>query len=399
MTCGRPLGYTERGMKKENYDALIIGAGPAGSTAAYLLASSGFKVIILDRKHFPRPKLCAGLLTWKTIKTLENVFHVSRQTLRSQNIVREECREYGVSDRLSRAFRRSLDEPFYLVDRQAYDHFWLKCAISAGAEFYPNSRVVDIDPEKYEAVTDQGEKWTGRFIFGADGVHSRVRHALVRSKRTSEPSRAGIAWCLESFVPKRNIRNLKNFPVIYYGYVPWGYAWSFPGRNHWILGMAALRNKIRRPLRDCFRNFLTDLNVEAADDLRIQAQSLPYGNYLEFPGHGNVLLVGDAAGLADPFLGEGIYYAHRSAQLAAQVAIRAFHQPGPALSHYAEHSRRAIYRELRYAWAGRQILFCLPPACYYPFIAALLRLMPKICEETIQGKRSFRWFRKNLGIP
>jgi menaquinone-9 beta-reductase len=104
--------------------------------------------------------------------------------------------------------------------------------------------------------------------------------------------------------------------------------------------------------------------------------------------------VGDAAGLADPFLGEGIYYAHRSAQLAAGAAIEAYRHPDSALSRYHRHFRRSIYPELRYAWAGRQVIFSLPRAFYYPSLTMFLRLMPKIGEETIQGKRSFRWFRK-----
>ena len=61
-------------MTPENrFDAIVIGAGPAGSTAAYLLAKKGFKVLILDKKAFPRDKLCGGLITWKTVKVLENI--------------------------------------------------------------------------------------------------------------------------------------------------------------------------------------------------------------------------------------------------------------------------------------------------------------------------------------
>jgi flavin-dependent dehydrogenase len=56
------------------YDVLIIGAGPSGSTAAFILASKGFNVLVIDKHKFPGKKLCAGLLTWKTIKTLEEIF-------------------------------------------------------------------------------------------------------------------------------------------------------------------------------------------------------------------------------------------------------------------------------------------------------------------------------------
>ena len=105
------------------------------------------------------------------------------------------------------------------------------------------------------------------------------------------------------------------------------------------------------------------------------------------------LLLGDACGLADPLLGEGIYYAHKSAQLAAEAVIQSYHEPPEALKGYARHLNRVIISELRYARIGRQIIFSLPGAWPYRILTSLLKIMPKKCEETIQGQRSFKWFR------
>lgn len=145
---------------------------------------------------------------------------------------------------------------------------------------------------------------------------------------------------------------------------------------------------------DSFRDFSASFHLADPGALRVQGHRLPYGNYLKTPGHGCILLAGDAAQLADPFLGEGIYYAHRSAQLAAQAVIESRSHPESALGRYRESFRRIIYPELRYARAGRQLIFSLPPSFYFPVLTALLRLMPKICEETIQGQRTFKWFRR-----
>ena len=84
-------------MRKSVPDAVIVGAGPAGSTAAFLLASNGLRVVVLDRSHFPREKLCGGLLTWKTIQTLAAAFGVTAATLTSEKIIRH--REPRVSRR------------------------------------------------------------------------------------------------------------------------------------------------------------------------------------------------------------------------------------------------------------------------------------------------------------
>jgi geranylgeranyl reductase family protein len=380
-------------MRNATSDVLIIGAGPAGSTAAFILASRGFKVHLLDRRVFPRPKLCGGLLTWKTIQILERVFQTSPQTLAAIGIIRHATRQYVVADRRGRRLCRKLDYPFHLVDRKAYDDFWLRHAVAAGAEFHPGSTVVTVDITRHEVRTDEGEKWAGRVIIGADGVNSRVRQAFRAAGKPIEPSRPGAAMALECFLPRRAGSFLPS-PAIYYGFVPWGYAWSFPFPDHQVLGIAALRQKAGRQIMNGFREFLASLHIPCPRALALQGHRLPYGNFLRTPGRANILLAGDAAHLADPFLGEGIYFAHRSAQLAAQAVIESRSHPESAGDRYRESFRRIIYPELRYARAGRQIIFSLPPGFYYPVLTALLRLMPKICEETIQGQRTFKWFRR-----
>ena len=126
-----------------------------------------------------------------------------------------------------------------------------------------------------------------------------------------------------------------------------GYAWSFPGPARQVLGIAALKSQGLR-LQDDFRRFLRDLKLSEPERLRLHdAHGLPYGSYLKIPGCGNTLLVGDAAGLADPFLGEGIYYAHRSAELAARAAIAGFARPAVPLAFYCESFRRCLLPEMR----------------------------------------------------
>jgi menaquinone-9 beta-reductase len=206
----------------------------------------------------------------------------------------------------------------------------------------------------------------------------------------SEPTAAA----LEISIPRRAAIAFADQPTIYYGFIPWGYAWSFPGATDQILGMAGLKKKAGPKLRSSFRKFLATRPLPPPPACRIESRQLPYGNYLPTPGSRNILLVGDAAGMADPFLGEGIYYAHRSAQLAAEAILACRRRPESTLTAYSDRYRGTIYPELRYARAGRQLIFSLPPRFYFPVLAGLLRWMPKVCEETIQGRRSFHWFRR-----
>jgi geranylgeranyl reductase family protein len=384
-------------MNHPDCDVLIVGAGPAGSTAAFILAGRGLKVVLLDRCAFPRPKLCGGLLTLKSVQILERIFKLSRRTLKSSGLIGCETRRYAVADRYGHALTRRLDDPFHLVDRTTYDEFWLRQAVCAGAELHAGAAVVALYPARGEALTADGRRWRARIVIGADGVDSRIRHALQAAGSLRPPRRRGRAASLECLVP-RQPGSFPEHPTIYFGRVPWGYAWSFPGPSRQVLGIAALKTRGRR-LKDDFRDFLRELKIPLTDPLRLHGHGLPYGNYLKTPGHRNTLLIGDAAGLADPFLGEGIYYAHRSAELAAQAVLASFERPEEALSAYRGMFRRRLLPEMRYAWAGRQIIFALPPRLYYPFLSLFLRVAPKIGEQTIQGQRSFRWFRLKTPCP
>lgn len=384
-------------MRSHQSDALVVGAGPAGATAAFALASKGMRVTLLDRRVFPRAKLCGGLLTWKTIKVIGEVFHRTAEDLKACKVIHAENRSYLVAGPSGRGVVRTLDFPFHFVDRKAYDHLWLRLAIGAGAAFRPGVHVVSVDPQKNEVLTADGDTHRGRFIVAADGVHSRVRRSLERCRLIPAATREQTAAALEAFVPNEAAAGLPGHPAIFYGHLPWGYAWSFPGNGHRILGIAGLRTRADRRLHGAFNAFLASLSLPRELKVRTAGHSLPYGNYLRAPGTGSILIAGDAAGLADPFLGEGVYYAHRSGALAAAAILEAADRGRTAAGCYADRIERTILPEMRYARAGRNLIFSLPPRLYYPVLGAALRLAPKICEETIQGRRSFQWLRRVNG--
>jgi menaquinone-9 beta-reductase len=382
--------------RKNSYDAIVIGAGPAGSTAAYLLASEGFRVLILDKSSFPREKLCGGLLTWKTVNLLESIFRTTIDSLKSNRIIAFSSITYQVFSSAGTSFKSQLDYPFHFVQRTAYDAFWLKLACQAGAVFRSGEKAVSLDYLRagVKISTGRGNEFFGRFIFGADGAVSKVR-VLLASKKFIDPERkSNLATALEVFVPNRHSTGLPNYPCIYFGHIPWGYGWSFPGEQWRVIGICGLNAKAGKLLKSGYEALLNSICINRERIPSPMSHALPYGNYLTTPGYGNVLLLGDACGLADPLLGEGIYYAHKSAQLAAEAVIQSYHEPSSALTGYARLLNRVIIPELKYALIGRQIIFSLPGVWPYRMLTSLLKSMPKKCEETIQGQRSFRWFRR-----
>jgi len=381
-------------MTHENrFDAIVIGAGPAGSTAAYLLAKKGFKVLILDKKVFPRDKICGGLLTWKTVKLLESIFQTSTDFLKSNRIILNQSLNYEVSHANGASIRGRLEHPFYFVERSAYDFFWLKMARQAGAVFRSGEKVASLDPGNNQIVTSKGNQFSGSLFLVADGALSRIRRWLSAKGFINPKIHSGLATALEVFVTHQQAPSLPDYPTIHFGHIPWGYAWCFPGENLWQLGICGLNVKAGQLLKSGFKQFLKKISVPIEHLSTAKSCALPYGNFLTQPGYKNILLLGDACGLADPLLGEGIYYAHKSAQLASMAAVQSFGNPNNALNLYRQYIDDNILTELRYARAGRQIIFSLPGAWPFRAVSSLLRTIPRICEETIQGQRSFRWFR------
>ena len=380
--------------RENSFDAIIIGAGPAGSTAAYLLASNGLKVLVLDRHAFPRDKLCGGLLTLKTVRLLERIFKTPVSFLKDQDIITYQSVAYQVGNNRGISVRGRLAYPFHFVQRKAYDLFWLKLAQKAGARFRPHEKIVALDLTSKKITTDRGHEFYGNFIFGADGALSKTRRFLI-AKGLIQPARhAGMATALEAFISNRHTTGLADHPAIYFGYIPWGYAWSFPGQHLRTLGIVGLNARAGRYLRAGWHNFLASLDIPRRQPILPRSHPLPYGNFLTRPGYGSVLLLGDACGLADPLLGEGIYYAHKSAQLAANACLNFYNRPQAVVKCYTRYLKRDIITELRYVQIARQIIFSLPGSWPYRILSSLLKAIPHQCEETIQGQRSFKWLRK-----
>ena len=387
--------------KAKAYDIVIVGAGPAGATAAYLLARAGLQVLILEKKNFPRPKLCGGLITWKTVRVLKEIYGCNARMLRRDRVIVHETHRYAVCGSNHRSVEGRMTFPFHFVDRERYDNFWLEKAMDAGVKLIAPARVKKLDIKSHSVTTTEGVEYHGKYLIGADGALSRIRKALISDGHINEKTRPGLAQAIEIKLPVKDTTSLPNYPKIYFGHISRGYAWSFPGPGYHLLGIAGLKDKSSTSIPAAFNRFMASLSLTVPKESEINAAPLPYGNYLKTPGWGNILLVGDAAGLVDPLLGEGIYHAHRSGQLAAESIIKCRDNrqrddgpPMEALQTYADALAQQMIPDLRYARAGRNLVYSLPRKWYYPVLTGFLKLIRNACEETIQGRRTYLWFRK-----
>ncbi len=375
---------------KNHYDALIIGAGPAGATAAYLLATDGCRVGIIEKSRFPRFKLCGGLLTQKTIELLKNIFNTEANDLKSKDVIQYQSNFYGVGDCNGNFLQGKLGFPFHFVDRQIYDAFWVETAVKAGAELIVEEKAETLDIAKGQAVTQSGRQFKGRFIIAADGVFSRMRSRLSQLELVKCRRRQDVAAALEVFIAREKLPGTQDYPAIYFGYVPWGYAWSFPGPHNQIFGICSLKAKAKQTLAKSFKNFIQAQRIPPQEFANPRGYALPYGNYLSNAGYKNILLIGDAGGFADPLLGEGIYYSHKSAQMAVDAIKQSWSHPQKAQAFYSQLLKASIITELKYAKMIRQFLFSLPAQWHYRLVSFWLKKMPRKLEEAVQGQRSFK---------
>jgi menaquinone-9 beta-reductase len=370
-------------------DILVIGGGPAGSTAAYLLASRGYDVVLVDKKHFPRPKLCAGLLTWKSIELIRSIFHLPIGELDAEGLITHQTPNYRIFYKTSQIAGGRLDYPFHFVDRRTYDHFWLQAAVKAGARTITGRAVCQIDPVTGGATLANGIRIRAQVIIGADGAASQTRRSVLTSRRGAKFWKNQLAMTMETRLALPDGQAPQDFAALYFGFVPWGYAWSFPGRDGHIVGIANLRRKGSQPTRAAFDRFMAAAGFSESRICTLGGHPLPMGNYLDPPGRGRVLLVGDACGLADPLLGEGIYYAHRSAQIAAQCIIRS----GPGSTDLSRAYRRTLtgqlWGELRWIKAYRNILHAGGAKRRYRGLGLFLRMLPKRLEAAVHGQLPF----------
>ncbi len=369
-------------------DVVIAGAGPAGSTAALVLARRGLSALLIDKSAFPRPKLCGGLLTWKSVRLLERLHGCT-----AENLIRN-----GIVDTVSDGFalhhggrpltRGRLAYPFHLVRRDRFDAFLLDRALKAGARLLDHHEITHCSPEGM-VHTKRGD-FRGRFVLGADGVNSVVRRCFgLRRERW----RRNLAAAIEVTVPREAAPRVADVPELHAGFLPTGYGWVFPNSAGMALGICGLRRR-RDNFRDIFVNFLRLLGTAEPEKFlrehRLEGHPIPYGNALDNPAHGNVLLAGDAGGYADPLLGEGIFYALLTGWYAGEALADALEEgahPGWA---YTERIRRYVMPEMRGANRLRWLLYGLnriDPAN----LGRCFRLCGGALAEMVHGVRSYAW--------
>ncbi|MDX6767532.1 MAG: FAD-dependent monooxygenase [Candidatus Methylacidiphilales bacterium] len=314
-----------------HHDLLILGAGPAGSMAALVAARAGLSVAVIDKARFPRPKICGDCLhpsVWDIFR--RQGLDTSFSLLPHQPLTRL---------RLSSDFNNPLEfvrsahpDGQRAVSRENLDHWLMKEAQQAGASYFTETTPLSLSLEKNGTLlTDRGE-FRGKVLVGADGRNSWL--ARVSGLSRPNPRCPRVAWQTSLDCPGADDAvHMTFFPEGYFGLA----------RNG--TGPANLCMVLR-----------TDSGVHPSE---IAARYFPGSGDLDWhsvhpiaraparPSSGNILLVGDAARVVEPFTGEGIALALASGELAGKLSAQAVHhQTIDRLSLEYQAAHLALYRGL-----------------------------------------------------
>ena len=291
------------------YDVAIVGTGPAGCLLAYKLAGNGWSVLLLEKKKLPRYKTCGGGLTRRALNLIP--FDVS-------SVIEDGARTICLRVDQHTAFSQTRPDPaVHLVMRDRFDHLLAQQAVAAGAVLKDQTRFLSLSgPPGNLAIETTRGRFHARIIVGADGVHSRVARAIHLPVRYQTMP----ALEVEIPLPPEQHKHLAGTIHFDFGVIPGGYGWLFPKRDHVSAGILARRPSAKH-LKFCLTRYLQLNGLIARPGLgSLRLHPIPCR-----PDHRNQyantrgLIVGDATGLVDPVTGEGIYYALRSAQIAARV--------------------------------------------------------------------------------
>jgi menaquinone-9 beta-reductase len=310
-----------------DFDVIIIGAGPGGSSAAYLLANAGMRVALLDKAVFPRNKLCGGMLSERTEKVYKSIFGGGWQDIH----------EFSCTGAKFFYRERLLNEvnnyrKIYFASRTTLDHHLVQLACARGATLMEKCCVSSVEMNSGLVRLTNGSVIRSNFIIGADGVSSIAAKNIGASIKNRK-----LATGLEIEFPRQgNMADLSQ-PEIYFGFVRWGYSWVLPKKDTLTIGIAGLAQK-NHSLKESFQIFLKQV-CSHIPDIKWQGHPIPFCNFMLRPGRANILLVGDAAGFVEPVTGEGIAFAMQSASYAAHAILDAAHSGDPqsALQHYKRH--------------------------------------------------------------
>jgi len=349
------------------YDLIVIGGGPAGASAAREGARLGLRVLLIEKERFPRYKPCGGALSERARSYLG--FRIPDEVIdaeisRLRIFFRDRCAEISRSERLST-----------LVTRSVFDEMLLRRAEDAGAEVLLGRRAKEISERGEYVRIRAGDTYEGRILVIADG-HTGVLSRKIR------PRDAMTGMCL---VTEVSAENSSDRMEIHFGEAYMGYAWVFPHGSYLSVGAGGLRSS---NIRGTMERLMNSRGFRG----KIHGHTIPLSGPSGYIAGRRTMLCGDSAGMVDPFTGEGIAYALRSGQIAAEVASEHLTE-GCDIVEYQRRCKNEFGDDLRASFLLARIMHRFPDQLFNMFMddRSLLERYIDIHAHGLSYRSFLRW--------
>ncbi len=348
------------------YDLIIVGGGPSGSAAGRIAGKMGINTLLIEKEEHPRYKPCGGALSDHAISYLdfelpEDIceWDINGARVFYKGRVIEASKDYRVST---------------VVTRSKLDKFLLDRAGETGIEIHFREKVTDIQEFNDRVEVHTGAAvYSSKYLIIAEGSQGMLSRKVRRKDKKSE-----YGMCVVTEVPQDNgliDRRLSNLIELHFDAAEKGYGWVFPHNGYYSVGLGGFAHRISRP-KQALSAFLKRNGFDGS--LKSKGHVIPSGGVQRKLNSSRILLAGDAAGFVDAFSGEGLAYAIRSGQLAAEVVVRSL-QGLEDLNEYAKRCEKEFGEHLRYSLLFARIMHIFPDLTFKIFTNK-----PDILEKFIE---------------
>jgi geranylgeranyl reductase family protein len=351
----------------KSHDIIVVGAGPAGSTAAYRLAKAGASVLLLDRARFPRDKPCGGGVTGRAARLLP--FSI-------EPVVEHVVSAVDLRLRYGKTLARGDGQPLvYMTQRKRLDHFLVQKAVEAGVELREGVKVGELEVGE-DAVSV--EEFEALALVGADGVNGVTARALgLGGNRV-----VGVGLEGNLSYAKMDRKAYDGRLALELGVVPGGYGWVFPKGDHANFGVGGWPDEGPR-LREHLRRLCEAHGASFEDLEELRGYRLPLREPTATLAQGRALLVGDAAGLIDPVSGDGMFEGFLSSQYASEAVVDLLEGRAENLDPYGP---RLASRLATHLWASWGVKVALDRYPRMTFGLASTKLVWSAVERLVRGE-------------
>ncbi len=334
------------------YDCIVVGAGPAGATAAYHLSKAGHQVLLLDAAKLPRYKPCGGGVSPQVAEWFDFDFSPAI----SVKVRRVRC-TLGMGEPVE--FELPPDQALWMVRRDVFDHFIVQQAQAQGTTLWDDTKATAVQGEadSWQVTTTQGPI-KGRYLIAADGAKGTLAKWLGFTQRKYK-MQAALEAEPRLAVPEE--------PVICFdlGLVKQGYAWNFPKADGYSLGGGVFldRQRTKQNLRHLVADYAAEFGVGMVGVPHYGHPICIWDGAHTLHTH-RAVLAGEAACVVDPLTAEGIRPAIFSGLKASQAIDQALKGNDQALAQYTEVMNREWGEDMRWARRLAQLIYRAPALAY-----------------------------------